>query len=102
MGFSRNLNSDSYAVLEDLDNALRLDDALREWKTNDRLTFQQRVRLCYEMAVTVRYLHELNVVIKFLSDRSIFIRNVGDEFMPVLTNLEYSRSVLFQSLPFSI
>jgi serine/threonine protein kinase len=86
----------NYAVMEDLEQGEPASRLLRDAFADENfqsLSFAQRLRLCYEIAVTVRYLHEVGLVVKILSDMSTYIRNVEGENFPVLCNLQEAREV---------
>jgi hypothetical protein len=57
------------------------------------LTRTRRLRLCYEIALSVAYLHSVSIVVKVISTKSIYLREVNGDLIPVLTNLEYARQV---------
>lgn len=86
-----------YTVMEDLEGPkssfVCLQDALSYDKIAE-LSRTRRLRLCYEIALSVAYLHSVNIVVKVISTKSIYLREVEGELIPVLTNLEYARQVL--------
>jgi serine/threonine protein kinase len=94
-------NDNQYAVMQQLKGVnvpfVVLSEAFKE---NDKASVArasrlQRLSLCYQISQTVAYLHSLqvNLVVKVISDSSIYVRKVDEEFIPVMTNLEYSRLV---------
>jgi serine/threonine protein kinase len=87
--------SGDYAVMEDLEGSpfVLLSKALSDNQIAGS-TRTQRLRLCYEIALTVAYLHSVNIVVKVISDTSIYLRNSDTGFIPVLTNLGQARAVL--------
>lgn len=84
--------STSYAVVEDLEEPpfLPLSNAFDRLETTP---FIQRLRICYDLALTVASLHKTERVIKVLSDSSIFLREDDGQLIPVLSKLEESRIV---------
>jgi len=88
--------STHYAVMEDLDSEDSPFVLLKDALSNGNLAQGsriQRLRLCYELALTVAYLHSVNIVVKVISESSFFIREVNGELNPVLTHLEHARLV---------
>ena len=89
-------NSTYFAVMEDLDSEdspfVLLQNALSNGNVAQASRIQ-RLRLCYELALTVAYLHSVNIVVKVISESSFYVRDIGGELIPILTNLEHARLV---------
>jgi hypothetical protein len=82
----------SYAVMEDLEESpfLPLTEGFERLAATP---FIQRLRICYDLALTLAVLHNTNRVIKVLSDSSIYLRDDNGHLTPVLANLADSRLV---------
>lgn len=82
----------SYAVMEDLEESPFL-PLTRSFELLAATPFIQRLRICYDLALTVAVLHDTKRVIKVLSDSSIYLRDDNGQLTPVLANLADSRLV---------
>lgn len=83
-----------YTVMQDLGSPfVILGDGLRDQMVS-KATRIQRLRLCYDIALTVAYLHSVNIIVKVISESSFYIEEANGELIPVLSNLEHSRLVL--------
>jgi len=92
----------SYAVTEDLLRGEPRARPIRDAFSDDHfahLNFCQRLRLCYEIAVTVAYLHSLDIIVMVISEMTVFARRLGDQYLPFLTNLEQLRKVQLGGFP---
>ena len=86
----------NYAVMEDLLQGEPQARPIRDAFSDDHfahMNFSQRLRLCYEITVTVAYLHSLDIIVKVISETNVFVRHLDDQYLPVLTNLEQLRKV---------
>jgi hypothetical protein len=88
----------SYAVMEDLEEPPFL-PLTQSFKLLADTPFIQRLRICYDLALTVAVLHETKRVIKVLSDSSIYLRDDNGQLTPVLANLADSRLVYLVHIP---
>lgn len=96
-GIFRDSNG-SYAVMEDLLQGEPPARLIRDAFSDDKfahMNFDRRLRLCYEIAVTVAYLHSLDIIVRVISETNVLVRRLDDEYLPVLTNLEQVRKVEF-------
>jgi hypothetical protein len=84
--------SGSFAVMEDVEKPpfLPLTESFEKLANT---LFIQRLRICYDLALTVAVLHETKRVIKVLSDSSIFLRDDNGQLTPILAKLADSRRV---------
>jgi hypothetical protein len=85
-----------YAVMEDLDDEVTLQDICGETSTS--LTLLDKIGLAYDLCKTVAVFHKAEICLKSLTDITVVLKKIkGDKWYPILTGLERSRLVSFLS-----
>ena len=79
-----------YAVMEDLGSASNLEVAIKNASLSKLC---DKVRVAYELAITMAYLHQAGLLLKNLCDNTVFVRVVGGKPRPTITDLESARLV---------
>lgn len=88
--------SGHYAVMEDVEGEGGPFVSLQKALSDNQIAKSSRIhklRLCYEVALTVAYLHSLEIIVKVISESSIFVRNSDGGLVPVMANLDQTRDV---------
>jgi serine/threonine protein kinase len=84
-----------YAVMESLDGATRLEDALSSGGFAE-LDLVGRLRFAWEICNAVAYFHSVNILLKSLSSQNVYVRPAkggSRHIRPILTDLESARLV---------